>query len=205
VAAGRPRGPGRKNAELNSRAGVLKTKNFGYNPAMLRLLKMLSFAITLAVLCSTQGAAGDSRSLKFYHTHTQQTLQVTYYAGGDYVPDALRDIRLFLADWRNKKQVDIDPELLDILWQIQRVTGSREAFEVISAYRSPETNDLLRGRSSGVAKKSQHLLGKAIDVRLRGTDLEQLHRTASDLKLGGVGYYPDSEFVHVDTGRVRYW
>jgi len=172
---------------------------------MLRIAKYLFLTATLIVLCSTQGAAGDSRVLKFYHTHTHETLQITYYRGGDYVPSAMKELRYFLADWRNKKQQDIDPELLDILWQVQRVTGNRDAFEVISAYRSPETNALLRKKSSGVAKKSQHLLGKAIDVRLRGTDLAFLHRTASDLRLGGVGYYPGSDFIHVDTGRVRYW
>ena len=94
---------------------------------------------------------------------------------------------------------------MDILWQLQQVNGSANTWEVISAYRSPETNDMLRSRSSGVARNSQHLLGTAIDVRLRGMELEVLRDNARSLKLGGVGYYARSNFVHVDTGRVRYW
>jgi uncharacterized protein YcbK (DUF882 family) len=94
---------------------------------------------------------------------------------------------------------------MDILWRIQQATGNTNTWEVISAYRSPQTNEMLRSRSSGVAKKSQHLIGTAIDVRLNGLDLEVLRDTARNLKLGGVGYYPGSDFVHVDTGRVRYW
>ena len=172
---------------------------------MIRSLKILLAVSILATLCVSNGSAGDSRALKFYHTHTSDTLQITYYANGQYVPSAMRELRSFLADWRNQQQQDIDPGLLDILWQLQQVTGNRDSFEVISAYRSPQTNSMLRGKSNGVAKKSQHLLGKAIDVRLRGTDLAQLHQAATELKLGGVGYYPGSDFIHVDTGRVRYW
>ena len=93
----------------------------------------------------------------------------------------------------------------DILWQLEQITGSTNTWEVISAYRSPETNEMLRSRSSGVAKKSQHLLGTAIDVRLRGMELKVLRDNARSLKLGGVGYYAKSDFVHVDTARVRYW
>ena len=172
---------------------------------MIRALKTIIIITVLLAVFASQGSAGDSRSLKFYHTHTSETLQITYYTDGSYVPSAMRDLKLFLADWRNKQQQEIDPELLDILWQMQRVTGNTDSYEVISAYRSPETNTMLSNKSSGVAKKSQHLLGKAIDVRLRGTDLAQLHQTATDLQLGGVGYYPGSDFIHVDTGRVRYW
>lgn len=99
----------------------------------------------------------------------------------------------------------MDPQLMDILWQLHQATGSTGTWEVISAYRSAKTNEMLRSKSTGVASKSQHLLGKAIDVRLRGLELKQLHASATNLKLGGVGYYPGPNFVHVDTGRVRYW
>ena len=157
------------------------------------------------MLSSTQGASGDARSLKFFHTHSGKTLQVIYFSGGRYVPEAMTELRLFLADWRNQKQRDMDPELMDILWQIQQISSNGNSYEVISAYRSEETNDWLRSKSKGVARNSQHLLGKAIDVRLRGLDLDQLRDTARELRLGGVGYYPGSDFVHVDTGRVRYW
>ncbi len=169
------------------------------------LLAGLTIVSGLIVVPDLFGNADESRTLKFYHTHTGKVLEVTYYRQGEYDPDALAMIRVYLADWRDGKQQDLDPELMDILWRIQLTTGNANTWEVISAYRSPQTNELLRSRSSGVAKKSQHLAGNAIDVRLRGLDLEALRNTARSLKLGGVGYYPGSDFVHVDTGRVRYW
>ena len=172
---------------------------------MIPKIRLILFFAGLFVLSGTQGSSGDERSLKFYHTHTGKSLQVTYYTGGQYLPDAMTELRVFLADWRDGKQRDMDPELMNILWRIQQISASKEAYEVISAYRSEETNALLHSRSKGVAKNSQHVLGKAIDVRLRGLDLERLRETARDLQLGGVGYYPGSDFVHVDTGRVRYW
>ena len=172
---------------------------------MTRFLKQLLLFTGLLVLSNTQGAGGDQRSLKFYHTHTGKLLQVTYFSAGQYVPEAMTELRVFLADWRNQKEKDIDPELMDILWQIQKISANNDSFEVISAFRSEETNAMLHSKSSGVARNSQHVLGKAIDVRLRGLDLKRLHDTARELRLGGVGYYPGSDFVHVDTGRVRYW
>jgi uncharacterized protein YcbK (DUF882 family) len=159
----------------------------------------------LALAPAAIGNTGEARSLKFYHTHTGETLEVTYYRDGDYQPEPLDELRYFLSDWRNGHQHPIDPGVMDILWEIQQASGSSGEFEVISAYRSPETNELLRSKSSGVARKSQHLLGKAIDVRLRGVETARLRDIALELKLGGVGYYKKSDFVHVDTGRVRRW
>ena len=172
---------------------------------MRRLFKISLLIAGLTAFSALSGNTGEKRALKFYHTHTGKVLDVVYYRQGEYDPDALSRIRIFLADWRNGKQRDLDPELMDILWQIQEITGSTNTWEVISAYRSPETNEMLRNNSSGVAKTSQHLVGHAIDVRLNGVDLKLLHDTARNLKLGGVGYYPGSNFIHVDTGRVRYW
>jgi len=172
---------------------------------MIPKIRLILFFAGLFVLSGTQGSSGDERSLRFYHTHTGKSLQVTYYTAGQYLPEAMTELRVFLADWRDGKQRDMDPELMNILWRIQQISANKEAYEVISAYRSEETNALLHSRSKGVAKNSQHVLGKAIDVRLRGLDLERLRETARDLRLGGVGYYPGSDFVHVDTGRVRYW
>jgi len=168
-------------------------------------LKTILILLGIVAVTSLSGNTGGERVLKFYHTHTGDSLQVVYFRRGDYDPEALDQLKVFLADWRNGKQHDLDPKLMDILWQLQQVTGSSNTWEVISAYRSPETNEMLRGRSSGVASKSQHLLGTAIDVRLRGMELEVLRDNAKNLKLGGVGYYAKSDFVHVDTGRVRYW
>ena len=156
-------------------------------------------------MSGSSGNTSDTRSLKFYHTHTGRSVEASYYVNGSYNPHALEDLNVFLADWRDAKQIEIDPQLLDFLWQIQQKSGNVGVFEVISAYRSSQTNEMLRETSSGVAQASQHVLGKAIDVRLRGLDTAQLRDTARELQLGGVGYYAASDFVHIDTGRPRYW
>ena len=169
------------------------------------LLRTSLLLISMAVVGSTTGSTGEERALKFFHTHTGDSLQVVYFSHGEYDLDALANLRVFMADWRDGTQRDLDPHLMDVLWQIQQATGSSDTWEVISAYRSPATNEMLRSKSSGVARNSQHLQGKAIDVRLRGLELGMLRDTAKKLGLGGVGYYAGPNFVHVDTGRVRYW
>jgi len=162
---------------------------------------------TLTVLLAWQTAFADTRDLAFYHTHTGKSLHVVYLKDGAYQPDALAQVEDFLKDFRNGDRHPIDPALLDILYEIKTKTGSQAPFEVISAYRSPQTNEMLRNRSSssGVAEKSMHLQGQAIDVRLRDVKLDQLREVALHLQRGGVGFYRDSNFVHVDTGRVRRW
>lgn len=149
----------------------------------------------------------DERHLSFYHTHTGKTIRITYAIGGEYVDSALDELNRFLSDFRTGDMTEMDPELLDLIYDVRESLGSDAAFEVISAYRSPKTNEMLRNRSdnSGVAKKSQHLLGKAIDVRLRDVSTAELREAAIALGRGGVGYYEDSDFVHMDTGRVRQW
>lgn len=132
-------------------------------------------------------------------------MKVVFKRGGEYVPDALTEINSFLSDFRTGDITEIDPELLDLIFDIRQELDSTGAYEVISAYRSPKTNDMLRGRSSGVAKNSQHLLGKAIDVRLADVKLADLRDKAIAMQRGGVGYYASSNFVHIDTGRVRRW
>ena len=166
------------------------------------------FVVLLSLLLlpwGTDAPASDGRSLSFLHTHTNQRLTVTYYRDGAYVPEALEELNRFLSDFRTGDVVEMDPALFDILHTLQKAAGSTGTFEVISAYRSPETNEMLRRRSSGVAKHSQHLLGKAIDVRLADVDTLTLRGLALSLQSGGVGYYPRSNFIHVDTGRVRRW
>lgn len=150
-------------------------------------------------------APAEERRLSFFHTHTGDSLEVVYRVGDEYRLDALERLNEFLADWRNGQRIEMDPDLMDALFEIREALGSNGDFEVISAFRSPETNDMLRARSNGVAKKSQHLLGKAIDVRLTDTDSADLRDMALALGLGGVGYYAKSDFVHIDTGRVRRW
>jgi len=168
---------------------------------------LTSFCWALILLWLPLGAESpdDSRSLKFFHTHTGKSLEVTYYSNGLYLLEPMEELRDFLADWRDGEKMDIDPKLMDILWKIQQVSGNSGTYEVISAYRSPGTNRYLRGRSKAVAQSSQHLQGKAIDVRLRGMETSKLRDIALELELGGVGYYEKSDFVHVDTGRVRRW
>ncbi len=150
-------------------------------------------------------SASGERKLKFAHTHTGEALTVVYRHGQQYAPDALTKINHHLRDHRSGEVCQMDPGLLDLLYQLASVTGSREPFQVISGYRSPSTNAMLRQKGSGVAKRSLHMQGKAIDVRLADISTSQLRRAAIELKAGGVGFYPKSNFVHLDTGRVRTW
>ena len=166
---------------------------------------LISALIAGLVIPSSQAYVSDDRQLSFYHTHTQENLQVTYFVGGNYVDSALAEINTFLSDFRTGDKVDMNPELLDLIYEVRTSLGSNGTFEVISAYRSPETNEMLRNRTSGVAKNSQHVLGNAIDVRLRDVATADLRDAAISLQRGGVGYYQVSDFVHIDTGRVRRW
>jgi uncharacterized protein YcbK (DUF882 family) len=150
-------------------------------------------------------ATEASRSLAFHCVNTGERLTTEYFAGGKYLPGALHDVNHVLRDWRTDQVHPIDPDLLDLLTDLHQASGSRLPFEVICGYRSPATNKMLADRSKNVSPKSLHLQGKAIDIRLSDVSLERLRDTALKLTRGGVGYYPDSNFVHVDTGRVRAW
>jgi uncharacterized protein YcbK (DUF882 family) len=145
------------------------------------------------------------RSLAFYNTHTGEKLSATFWSDGDYLDDGIEQISWLLRDHRAGSTSPIDTKLLDLLHQLQAKVEHQGEFHVISGYRSPATNDMLNKRSSGVTKRSYHMLGQAIDVRLPGFDTPQLHKAAKSLKGGGVGYYASSDFVHLDVGRVRYW
>jgi uncharacterized protein YcbK (DUF882 family) len=151
------------------------------------------------------GAPIGPRALRFTHLHTGERLTVEYFDRGAYLPDALQAIHRLLRDFRTGEEHTIDPGLLDLLHRLSIETGTRKPFEVISGYRSPATNNLLRSRSEGVASGSLHMQGQAIDIRLADVRLPLLRAAALDLRRGGVGYYPASNFVHVDTGRVRTW
>jgi len=168
-------------------------------------LALVGLAVTATVTPPRDVRAADARQLSFFHTHTQQSLDVVYYENGEYVDSALHEINLFLRDFRTGDVAEMDRNLLDILYDVRNELGSSETFEVISAYRSQLTNEMLRSKSDGVARNSQHLLGTAIDVRLRGIAIEKLRDTALDMQRGGVGFYKQSDFVHMDTGRVRRW
>ena len=153
-------------------------------------------------------AMAPDRSLAFHHTHTGEELSICYCSGGDYVPEALNEVNHLLRDFRVDAVKPIDPNLLDLLFRLHTRLGAEAPFHVISGYRTPGTNALLQergGAHSGVATHSLHIEGKAIDIRVPGIRLDHLRDTARALQLGGVGYYPASDFVHVDTGRVRHW
>ncbi|WP_246718878.1 DUF882 domain-containing protein [Microvirga terrestris] len=154
-----------------------------------------------------QGAAalGETRTLTFFHTHTRESLTVTFRRNGQVDEGALSQLSWFLRDWRVEKPAQMDPRLFDILWEVYRESGSSQPINIISAYRSPETNGALRRRSSGVAEHSQHMLGKAMDIRLPDVETGRLRAIAMKMQYGGVGYYASSAFVHVDTGNVRAW
>lgn len=152
-----------------------------------------------------RGPASHARSLAFFNLHTGERLHTTYWERGAYRREALGEIDWILRDFRTGETQAIDPRLLDLLYALHHRLASRRPFEVISGYRSPATNASLRARTSGVAKHSLHMVGKAVDLRLPGRSLSTLHRAALSLRAGGVGYYPRSDFVHVDVGRVRSW
>jgi uncharacterized protein YcbK (DUF882 family) len=145
------------------------------------------------------------RALRFAHTHTGERLAIEYFSGGTYVPDALATVNHFLRDFRTGDVHAIDPELLDLLHGLAAVTETSRPFQVISGYRSPATNEALRHHGEGVAAGSLHMKGQAIDIRLGDVALPKVRQAALDARRGGVGYYPASDFVHVDTGRVRKW
>jgi uncharacterized protein YcbK (DUF882 family) len=162
-----------------------------------------------ALLLAPFGAAfaqpSGTRSLSFAHTHTGESLSVDYFIDDAYQPAALAQVKHFLRDFRTDEEHEIDPRLLDILHDLQGLVARDVTYEVISAYRSPQTNAKLREASNGVAEHSLHIQGRAIDVRISKFSTLKLRDYALSLKSGGVGYYAGSDFVHLDTGRVRSW
>jgi uncharacterized protein YcbK (DUF882 family) len=152
-------------------------------------------------------AEGDTRTISFHHVHTDEELTITYKVNGRYDEEALKKINYLLRDWRESEPTKMDPHLIDLLWEVHREVGAKEAIWIICGYRSPGTNSMLRRRSSGVAEFSQHTLGKAIDFYIPGVPLERLREVGLRAQRGGVGFYPTSgsPFVHMDTGSVRHW
>lgn len=145
------------------------------------------------------------RSLQMNNLHTGEILQTEYFDGKNYQASEFRKINQLCRDFRQNEATAMDKRLFDQLSKIQQLIGCDTQVQIISGYRSPATNKMLRGKSSGVAKKSLHMLGKAIDFRLEGVPLAEVRKAALSLKTGGVGYYPESDFVHIDTGHFRTW
>jgi uncharacterized protein YcbK (DUF882 family) len=152
-------------------------------------------------------AEGDTRTISMHHIHTDEDITITFKRDGRYDDAALEKLNWFLRDWRKGQQTTMDPHLIDLVWEVQREAGNKAPIWVVCGYRSPETNAMLRHRSSGVARFSQHMLGHAMDFYIPGVDLEHLREVGLRLARGGVGFYPTSgsPFVHMDTGSVRMW
>jgi len=188
-------------------------KNGDVTPALISRRKLIKIGLAAAVPALIPGAAiaaihlipKRSRSLSFYNLHTGESLKTTYFANGEYIAGALAEVNFILRDWRENAVKPIDPALLDLLAGIHHRLGTRAPFQIISGYRTPKTNAVLHFRTEGVAVHSLHLDGKAIDISIEGRSLANVRRAAMSMFGGGVGYYPRTGFVHVDTGRVRYW
>ena len=178
---------------MNKRRSFLKTS------------VVLASALSVPALARAAVAAPGERTLRLYNTHTGESIKSVFWAEGQFVPEALIDINKLLRDHRSNTVATMDPKLLLLLDQVSARFGGTEVLHIISGYRSPETNAKLAKASGGVAKHSMHLEGKAIDIRMPGRDLAHVHKAALGLGAGGVGYYPSSQFVHMDTGRIRNW
>lgn len=164
----------------------------------------LASVIGMPALAKAAPPVPGERVLRLYNTHTGESLKSVFWAEGQFIPDALQDINKLLRDHRNNKIAPIDPTLLVLLNEVGNKFGDAQ-LHIISGYRSPESNAKLAANSNGVAKHSMHMDGKAIDIRMPGKSLAHVRKAAMAARGGGVGYYPDSQFVHMDTGRVRYW
>jgi uncharacterized protein YcbK (DUF882 family) len=169
----------------------------------------LAAALLLAAAGSVHDAAAlnETKTLSFHHTHSGEDLTVTFKRDGRYDEAALKQLNHFLRDWRTQESTVMDRRLFDILWEVYRDVDGKQPIQIISSYRSPATNAMLRRRSSGVARASQHMLGHAMDFYIPGVPLEQIRFAGLRLQRGGVGFYPTSgsPFVHLDTGSVRHW
>jgi len=180
-------------------------------PARRRFLARTTGLIATATLPAWVRAninpdASEGRSLEFLHTHTRERIGLVYAVGDQFVPYSLGRLNRFLRDHYTGEIGRMDPLLFEQLHRVRGLLGAHMPYEVISGYRCPETNGRLRGKGGGgVARKSLHMEGRAIDVRLPGVPLAELRDAARSLQAGGVGFYPDSQFVHIDTGRVRQW
>lgn len=185
-----------KDEPINYRRGFLKTS----------LSACVLMTLPLAVpLSQANMLQPTERKLGFLNLHTGERIQSVYWAEGKYIPEALHAIRHVLRDHRTGDLHSMDTELFNLLHLLQNQMNTNQEFHVISAFRSEKTNAMLAGRSGGVANQSLHTQGKAIDIRLPGHKLSDLRTAALSLKVGGVGYYPKSDFIHIDTGRTRFW
>lgn len=182
------------------------SENVQNAPRASRLWTLPAIIAAFLCLCVT-GAFAETRALKIQHLHTGEKAEIVFKRNGRYDPAGLKKINLMLRDWRRNEPTKMDPRLLDLVWQAYRASGSRAYIHVVSAYRSPATNAMLRSRSKGVARESQHMVGRAMDFFLPDVPLKKLRDIGLKMQGGGVGYYPTSgsPFIHMDVGNVRHW
>lgn len=195
-----------KNQDGRENQLLLSRRNFIGGVVALAGLSVIPKPVLAAIPKAQIGAlAKPARFLAFNNLHTGETTKLIYWEKGRYIKGALSEINHVLRDHRTGDVARIDPMLLDQLFVLHNKLESRTPFQVISGYRSPKSNAMLRAHSKGVAKHSMHTEGRAIDIRLQDARLINVRNAALAMKAGGVGYYPESQFVHVDTGRVRHW
>ena len=149
--------------------------------------------------------AGDIRRIRMYSGRTGESIDTIYWIEGEYIPEVVKEINHFMRDWRTGTAVGIDPRTIDIAAASHRLLQTKEPYMMLSGYRSPKTNAMLRSRSSGVARNSLHMVGKAADLRLKSRSVAQMYQAAAACNAGGVGKYSRSNFVHMDCGPVRHW
>ena len=183
------------------------SKLAGWASRVIKLAAQLALVFTAVTAFAPSQAAAETRTLKLHFIHTGERAEITFKKNGKFLPDGLNKLNVFLRDWRRNEPTKMDPRLFDLVWQVYQTVGGRDYITVVSAYRSPATNSMLRSRTRGVAKSSQHMLGKAMDFYIPGVPLKKLRDTAMRFQVGGVGYYPTSgsPFVHLDVGSVRHW
>ena len=162
-------------------------------------------AATVPVLFTSEAEAATPISIRMLNAHTEEVIELPYRMGTRYSREAIIRISRFMQDWRQQRAVVMDPRLIDLLAYIQRSTGASHPITLLSGYRTRETNELLRRHSSEVAVRSFHIAGKAADIRITGVPTSQIRDLARGVRVGGVGFYQSSNFVHVDTGPLRYW
>lgn len=170
----------------------------------LALGSLCAFGSPSIVLAASSGL-GRHKTLSLEHHHTGETLKLTYFERGRYIRGALDEVSYFLRDYHNDAVHNVDPALLDQLYDVKLLLGLNKPFHIVSGYRSPQTNASLRRHSHGVARNSLHMQGKAVDIRVEGVSPRTIRDAAIALQVGGVGFYPYSNFVHLDTGDIRSW
>ena len=196
--------------------GLLAAAN-GHHTSFIARAKRVALSTALAGALATglwfgfghdATAGGETRTLSLYHVHTKESLTITYKVNGRYIPSALEKINYLMRDWRRKEVIRIDPKTIDLMWELHADLGSTRPIHIICGYRSPKTNAFLKRIGRNVAKKSQHMVGKAIDLYFPDIPTEKLRNSALVRQVGGVGYYRSSGpsgFVHIDSGKVRTW